>query len=134
MPFAIPSINAIQRTTLLLTACAGTALLVFASSGAALGSIIGAAVIIVNFYLLALIGRFILTSARNHSGPSPAGLLLPPLKLFFFITVVYLVVASGRVNIPGFIAGVLTQLVAIFIESWRASARPLAGMTGVRGV
>jgi hypothetical protein len=133
MALAIPTITAIQRTTLILTALTAGVLLAVVSASAALGSVVGAAVMIVNFYLLALVGRLILGSARNNGGPSVAGMLLPPVKLFFFITVIYLIVASGRINIPGFIAGVLTQFAAIFIEAWRAAARPLPEVSAVRG-
>jgi len=133
MLFAIPTITAIQRTTLILTVLTAATLLEFVSAAAALASIIGAAVMIVNFYLLALVGRFLLASARNNGGPSAAGMLLPPLKLFFVIAIVYMVVDSGRINIPGFLAGILTQFAAIFIEAWRASARPAPGITGAGG-
>jgi ATP synthase I chain len=134
MLLAVPTVNAIQRTTLILTAVTALALFVFVSAATAVSSVIGAAVMIVNFYLLALAGKFLLATARNHGGPSAAGVLLPPLKLFFIIAVVYLIAASGRVSIPGFLAGVLTQFAAIFIESWRASARPVPGISGARGV
>lgn len=133
MPFAIPTITAIQRTTLILTALTAATLLIFFSAAAAIGSIIGAAVIIVNFYLLALVGRFLLASARANRGPSAAGMLLPPLKLFFVIAAVYVIADSGKVNIPGFLAGILTQFAAIFIEAWRASARPAPGITTAGG-
>lgn len=133
MPFAIPTVTAIQRTTLVLMAVTAAALCGFVSAAAALGSVIGAAVMVVNFYLLALVGRLLLAAARNNGGPSAVGMLLPPLKLFLIIAVVYVIAGSGRVNIPGFLAGVLTQFAAIFIEAWRASARPSPGITSAGG-
>lgn len=133
MLFAIPTITAIQRTNLILMVLTAAALLEFVSAAAAVGSIVGATVMIVNFYLLALVARFVLASARNNGGPSAFGMLLPPLKLFIVIAAVYLIVASGRINIPGFLIGILTQLPAIFIEAWRASARLAPGITGAGG-
>lgn len=134
MPFAIPTITAIQRTTLILMALTAATLLEFVSAAAAIGSVIGAAVMIVNFYLWALVGRFLLASARHNGGPNAAGMLLPPLKLLFVIAVVYMIAYSGRINIPGLLAGILTQFVAIFIEAWRASARPAPVIPGAGGV
>ncbi len=133
MPFAIPTVFAIQRTTLLLAASVAMVLWACVSATAALASVVGGAVVIGNFYLLALAGKFLLSTARNHGGPSAAGILLPPLKLGFIVLVVYVIVASGRINIPGFMAGLLTQFVAIFIEAWRASARSLPETSGARG-
>ena len=49
----------------------------------------------VNFYLLALVGRLILAARVTMVAQSVAGMLLPPVKLFFFITVIYLIVESG---------------------------------------
>jgi hypothetical protein len=48
-------------------------------------------------------------------------ILLLPLKLAFFLGAAYVIVSVLRVNIPGFVTGVLTQFAAIFIETWRTS-------------
>jgi hypothetical protein len=75
----------------------------------------------VNLYVLSFIGRMVLSLAQASGGATGLGVVAAPLKMFFLIAIVYLVVSSGRVNVPGFIVGILTQFAAIFIETWRAS-------------
>jgi hypothetical protein len=41
--------------------------------------------------------------------------------MLLLIGLVYWMIASGRVDGSGFIAGSLTQFAAILIETWRAS-------------
>jgi hypothetical protein len=78
---------------------------------------------IANFFLLAIVGGGILALGRGRGGLSLLGTLLIPSKLIFFLVVSYLLVSRLHVNVPGFVAGVLTQFAAIFIEVWRASPR-----------
>jgi len=74
---------------------------------------------IANFFLLTLVGGGILALGRGRGGLSMAGILLIPIKLLFFLVVSYVIISRLRVNVPGFVAGVLTQFAAVFIESWR---------------
>jgi hypothetical protein len=100
------------------------AILAFAISPAsAVSCALGGALMIANLYLLAIIGRAMLAIARAAGGVTRLGMLAAPLKMLFLVGVVYAIIDSGRVDAPSFLIGVLTQFAAIFIETWRASAR-----------
>jgi ATP synthase I chain len=117
----IPTIDAIQRTTAIATVVTAAIMLVVASPGAALGCLIGGALMIANLYAFSLIGRSMLALAQQRGGASAVGLMAAPLKMFALAAIVFLVIESGRINVPGFIVGSLTQIAAIFIETWRAA-------------
>jgi hypothetical protein len=74
---------------------------------------------IANFFLLAMVGGGMIAVARRRRSVAMVSLLIIPLKLTFFLGVTYLIIGQFQVNVPGFVAGVLTQFVAIFIEVWR---------------
>jgi hypothetical protein len=117
----VPSIAAIQRTTAIVLIATAAVVLVAASPASALGCLIGGALMIMNLYVLNLIGRAIVSIARQEGGASVLGMIAAPLKMLMLAAIVYLVIESGRVNMAGFFAGSLTQFVAIFIEIWRAA-------------
>lgn len=113
-----------------VVALAASAILYAAvSPGVGFGCLIGGALMIANLWAWALIGRSILGLARERGGRHPAGLALAPLKLLILIGLVYLIITQFEINLVGFVAGLLTQFVAIFIETGRVSWR--AGL-GVR--
>jgi hypothetical protein len=116
-----PTIAGIERTTAITGVAAAALLYIFVSSPAALGCVAGSAFMIVNFFLLALVGGGIIAMASGAKGFSMLAILLIPLKLAFFLGAAYVIVSVLHVNIPGFVAGVLTQFAAIFIETWRTS-------------
>jgi hypothetical protein len=116
-----PTIAGIERTTAITGVAAAALLYIFVSPPTALGCVAGSAFMIVNFFLLALVGSGIIAMASGAKGFSMAAILLIPLKLGFFLGAAYVIVSVLHVNIPGFVAGVLTQFAAIFIETWRAS-------------
>jgi hypothetical protein len=117
------TLPAIERTTAVVGIAAATILYAFVSPAIALGCLFGSAFMIANFFLLAIVGGGILALGRGRGGLSLLGTLLIPSKLIFFLVVSYLLVSRLHVNVPGFVAGVLTQFAAIFIEVWRASPR-----------
>jgi hypothetical protein len=123
MNWAVPTLAGIQRTTAIVIAIAAATLAIAVSATVAISCVLGGALMIANLYLLALIGRAMLAAARASGGPTGVGLVAAPLKMLLLIGAVYAIVASGRIDVPGFMAGVLTQFAAIFIETWRASAR-----------
>jgi hypothetical protein len=116
-----PTIAGIERTTAITGIAAAALLYIFVSPPAALGCVAGSAFMIVNFFLLALVGGGIIAMASGAKGFSAFAILLIPLKLAFFLGAAYVIVSVLHVNIPGFVAGVLTQFAAIFIETWRTS-------------
>jgi len=122
MNWAVPTIGGIQRMTGILAGIATVLLAIFASPGAALSCAAGGALMIGNLFLLTIVGRAIVALAQGGGG-NKAGAILAPLKLFLFVAVVYFLIAYTRLNLPGFMFGVLTQFLAIFIETWHASAR-----------
>jgi hypothetical protein len=123
MTWSLPTIAGIQRATLILAAVLALLLAVTLSYAAAISALLGAAIMIANLYLLAILGRFLL-AAGQHGGSGALGAALAPLKMLLIIGAVYVIISSGRVNLPGFCLGLLTQLVAVFIETWRVSAWP----------
>ena len=122
MNWTVPTIGGIQRMTGILAAIA-TVILAFAvSPAAALSCAAGAALMIVNLFLLTIVGRAIVALAQGGTG-NKAGAILAPIKLFLFVAIVYILIAYTHLNLQGFMIGALTQLVAIFIETWHASTR-----------
>ena len=77
---------------------------------------------IANLFLLTIVGRAIIALAQGGSA-NAVGIILAPMKLFLFVGVVYILIAYTHLNLAGFMFGVLTQIVAIFVETWHASAR-----------
>ena len=123
MRSAIPSIPAIQRTNLILVAATALMLALLDSVAAGIGCLLGGAVVIANLYVLAVLGRAMLAAAGGGAMAHRAGVLAIPLKLLLMVVLVYLVFEHVPVDPLGFGAGVLTQLLAISIETWRASMR-----------
>jgi ATP synthase I subunit len=120
----MPTIGAIQRTNVILIAIAAALLGYFVSAHAAIGAILGGAVVIANLFVLAIIGRLALAVASGGaSSAAKLGTLVIPLKLFIVIGLVYLVFSHTHIDGLGFGFGVLTQMTAIIIETGRVSLR-----------
>lgn len=125
MNWTVPTIAGIQRMTRILAAIATVILAVTVSAAAAISCAIGAALMIANLLLLAIVGRAIVAMAQGGAG-SKLGVILAPIKLFLFVAVVYILIAYTHLNLQGFMLGALTQILAIFIETWHASARAVS--------
>ncbi len=123
MNWAVPTIAGIQRTTVVLTGALTLVLLGLTSPAPALGCAVGGAVMIANLFLLTFVGRWIVAVAAQSGGASRMGIVAAPLKLLFIVTVVALLFSLTNWSAPGFVLGALTQPGAIFIETWRVSAR-----------
>lgn len=123
MNWTVPTIAGIQRTTAIVLATAALLLLCFFSLASAIGCVLGGVIAIVNLYFLAFIGRLMLAVGRLQGGATGFGVIAAPLKMFLLVGVVYLIIASGRIDVAGLMLGFLTQLLAIFIETWRVSTR-----------
>jgi len=130
MPFSwsIPTIASIQRTNFALVVISTAILSLFASGSAAAGCLMGGAVVIGNLWILSAMGGLLLaaSSAGFSCSAAKLGVLAIPLKLFIVIGLVYLIFSRAKVNGTGFGIGVLTQMVAIIIETGRASVRGAA--------
>lgn len=124
MAHAIPAIASIQRTNVVLVGVASLALALFVSAGSAAGCLLGGAVVIANLFILNLLGKLVLAATSGGAMAHRAGVLALPLKLLLVAALVYLLFARARINGVGFGIGVLTQMFAIFIETWRASRSP----------
>jgi hypothetical protein len=122
MNWSVPTIGGIQRMTGILAALATAILALAVSAAAALSCVVGAALMIANLALLTIVGRAIIAMAQGGGG-NKAGVILAPMKLFLFVGVVYILIAYTHLNLQGFMIGALTQIVAIFIETWHASTR-----------
>lgn len=122
MNWRAPALGAIQRTTALLTVTFAILMLAAGSRAAAFGCLAGGALMIANLAALTLVGRAILALAQG-GGAGAAGVILAPLKMLIFIALAYFLITTAHLDPAGFMTGALTQLVAIFIETWRASTR-----------
>jgi hypothetical protein len=134
MTFAIPTIAGIQRANAILAAALSLIVLVFASPHLAIGFAVGAASMIANLFLLAIVGRWIVAVAARGGGASRLGIIAAPLKLLFIVTVVALLLSRTKLSAAGFVLGALTQPAAIFIETWRASSLAAWRSRGDAGV
>jgi hypothetical protein len=118
---AMPTVEAIQRTTVVLAVLAAGVLLIQHSPASAVSCILGAALMVVNLYALSWTVRTMFALARQAGGASILGLIAAPLKMLLLAGIAFLIIESGRVNVAGFVAGTLTQFAAIFIEVGRVS-------------
>ncbi len=123
MNWNIPTIAGIQRIAVVLTVVITALMLALVSERAAISSAIGGVLMIGNLYLLVVVGKAIMGMASNGGGAMKIGAIIAPFKLLFFMLVVYLILTRVQVDIFGFMAGVLTQFAAIFIETGRVSMR-----------
>ncbi len=123
MNWSVPTIAGIQRIAAVLTVLITALMLAFVSQQAAISSAIGGVLMIANLYLLVVVGKAIMGMASNGGGAVKIGAIIAPFKLLFFMLVVYLILTRIQVDIFGFMAGVLTQFAAIFIETGRVSMR-----------
>jgi ABC-type dipeptide/oligopeptide/nickel transport system permease component len=123
MAWTVPTIRGIQLTTAIIVVALALMLFVLVSSAAAVGCLVGGAVVIANLFGLTLVGRWILAAAARSGAPATLGMVAAPLKLLIIVAVIYVICTQTRINMPGFALGVLTQLGAIFVETWRVSSR-----------
>ena len=123
MTWTVPTVAGIQGMTTVMTAVLSLVLLATVSPAAAVGCAVGGSVMIANLFLLAFVGRWIIAVATQSGGANRLGIVAAPLKLLFIVTVVAWLLSRTDINVPGFVLGLLTQLGAIFIETWRVSAR-----------
>jgi ATP synthase I chain len=127
MNWGMPTIGAIQRTNVILMALAVLTLAWLGHTQSALGCLLGGSVVIANLYLLTVIGRVVIAAVTGGSTfATRLGHVAIPLKLMIMVGLLYLVFPNVHVDALGFALGVLTQFVAIIIETGRASlkARP----------
>ena len=109
----------------ILVAVTAIILLYFDSSAAALGCLLGGAIVIANLWLLSLLGAAILSAAGAGISGTAAkfGVMAIPLKMLIVLGLVYLLFKRTHVDGLGFALGVLTQMTAAIIETGRASLR-----------
>ena len=120
----LPTISAIQRSNTVLIAITSAVLGALYSPQAALGCVIGGAVVMANLFALTIIGRLALAVASGGaSSAAKFGALAIPLKLFVVIGLIYLAFTRVHIDGLGFGFGVLTQMTAIIIETARTSLR-----------
>jgi len=118
----MPTIAGIQRATSILAALATVILALAVSPMAAISCAVGAALMIANLFLLTVVGRAIIAMVQGGAG-GKVGVILAPMKLFLFVGVVYILIAYTHLDLRGFMIGALTQIVAIFVETWHAATR-----------
>jgi len=109
----------------LLVAVTAIMLLYFDSSVAALGCLLGGAIVVANLWVLSLLGAAILAAAGAGISGAAAkfGVMAIPLKMLIVLGLVYLLFKHAHVDGLGFALGVLTQMTAAIIETGRASLR-----------
>jgi hypothetical protein len=121
----IPTIAAIQRMNAILVAVTAALLFFFDSTAAAVGCLLGGAIVIVNLWVLTLLGAAILAAAgAGVTGVAAKfGVMAIPLKMLIVVGLVYLIFRRTNIDGVGFGLGVLTQMTAAIIETGRASLR-----------
>jgi hypothetical protein len=121
----IPTIQAIQQMNAILVAVTAGLLFFFDSTAAAVGCLLGGVIVIVNLWLLSLIGAAILAAAGAGISGTAAkfGVMAIPLKMLIVVGLVFLVFRRTNIDGVGFALGVLTQMTAAIIETGRASLR-----------
>jgi hypothetical protein len=119
----IPTIPAIQRMNAILVAVTATLLFYFDSTAAAVGCLLGGAIVIVNLWVLSLLGAAILAAAGISGTAAKFGVMAIPLKMLIVVGLVFLIFRRTNVDGVGFALGVLTQMTAAIIETGRASLR-----------
>ncbi len=129
----IPTIAAIQRTNVLLAILSAGAMAYWRSLPAAAACLLGGGLAIVNLFVLSLWGRAALQAAQRVGRATWLGAFALPVKLLMVTGIVYLIFARARVDGAGFALGVLTQPVAIFIETWRTRSKRRAGTVAAPG-
>jgi len=97
-------------------------MLLLVSPAASMSCLIGGTFVIANLFVLGWLGRLMLAAAERGGGPALA-LIAMPLKLLLVGGLIYLVFARTGIDAMGFGVGVSTQLVAVMIETCRASIR-----------
>ena len=127
----MPTLRSIQTTNLVLVALSAGLMGYFVSRAAAIGCLIGGGVVVANMFLLAALGRFALSAARQSGGVSRLGLIALPLKVALMVGLIYVVFARVHINGLGFALGVLTQVTAIIIETGRMSFRKTRTDSGI---
>jgi len=112
---------------MLLTVVGSAAFSLFISQAAAIGFLAGGLLMIVNLYLLVLVGKTMVALAGG-GGAGAFGAIIAPMKLLLFVAAAYLIISRLHVDLPCFMLGALTQIAAIFIEtgrvSWRGASAP----------
>ncbi len=119
----MPTLRSIQVTNFALVLASASLMAYFVSRAAAIGCLVGGGVVIVNMLLLAVLGRFALSAARQSGGVSRLGLIALPLKVALVVGLIYVVFARIHIDGLGFATGVLTQMTAIIIETGRTNFR-----------
>jgi hypothetical protein len=121
----IPTIPAIQRMNVVLVVVTAAILALTLSTRAAVGCVLGGAVVIANLWILSLLGGLLLSAAGGGISGIAAklGVLAIPLKMLIVIGLVYLLFTQTKIDGLGFGLGVLTQMTAAIIETGRASLR-----------
>jgi hypothetical protein len=124
----VPTISSIQRTNFVLVILSAAILAWSAPTPVAIGCLLGGAVVIANLWILSALGGLVLAAAGAGISGTAAkiGALAIPLKLLLVVGLVYLIFSRARVDGMGFGIGVLTQMLAIIIETGRAAVRSAA--------
>jgi len=119
---AIPTLGDIQRLNAILLAVVGLVLLFVASPAASISCFVGGAFVIANLFVLGWLGRLVIAAAA-HGVQSRLSVIAIPLKLLLLVGLIYLAFAKTGIDGVGFGVGVSTQLVAVLVETARASVR-----------
>ena len=121
----IPTIPAIQRMNAILVAVTAALLFYFDSTRPRVGCLLGGAIVIVNLWVLSLLGAAMLAAAGAGISGAAAkfGVMAIPLKMLIVVGLVFLVFRRTNIDGMGFALGVLTQMTATIIETGRASLR-----------
>jgi hypothetical protein len=114
----IPTVLGIQRTSVIAGLVVAALLWWLDSTAAAIACVLGALLMILNFFALAGVARLILAAGRG-TAPSGLAMLAAPLKLLLTIGLLCLLLSQYRIDLAGFAVGAASQLAAIVVETGR---------------
>ncbi len=126
---ALPTIGGIQMITAALTVSVSAGFYIEGASARSIGVVVGGALIMLNLWALAGLGRLLIAASGGASSGKLA-VLLAPLKLLVLLALVYLILVRTKVDTVGFAVGVSTQLAAILFETGRAWVKTLPSGQG----
>ncbi|MCL5044635.1 MAG: hypothetical protein M1336_05045 [Deltaproteobacteria bacterium] len=113
----IPTVAGLQSSTAIVLVAVSGLLFWLWSGPAAVACLVGGLLVMVNLYLLSVLGRMVLGAAAGGRGKFALAVI--PLQMVVLLGLVYILLGRARLNALGFALGVSTQVAGICLEVGR---------------